>query len=413
MGIGVAVAATVGLLAAVDPAGAHTPHDVIVDVAVSPAFASDSTVLTISDNRVLRSTDGGRHFRETLAGLDPTVSMARFGFAPSKPRVVYLTSRGAGVYRSDDGGLHWRSTTDSAESRNTADLAVSPRSPDVVVVRGGIFGALARTDDGGRSWANVPGMYGVGALGISPRPGRSRRRRRRTRRHVRLRRRRADLPALAPRRVERPASPPSRPARTASCSPGPSPARSCAAPTPVTRGAQSAARWRDHRSRRCSSQGTTAATTRSGRRRGTAGRSGRPTPAGRGGRSTGASPVTPRPTRSTRPSTGAGRRARGLPPAAVPRRLRRSVRLGEPRRTLGRGADPGGLRRRPRRLAGLPRRPHGGRQHLRQGRVRLPQPRQDVLTAGRRAPADRTHGRQQGPAAAPHAQRRVLARVRA
>ncbi len=142
MGIGVAVAATVGLLAAVDPAGAHTPHDVIVDVAVSPTFASDSTVLTISDNRVLRSTDGGRHFRETLAGLDATVSMARFGFAPSKPRVVYLTSRGAGVYRSDDGGLHWRSTTDSAESRNTADIAVSPRSPDVVVVRGGIFGGL-------------------------------------------------------------------------------------------------------------------------------------------------------------------------------------------------------------------------------------------------------------------------------
>jgi hypothetical protein len=109
VGILVAVAATAGLLSAAVPAGAHTPHDVIVDVAVSPAFASDRTVLTISDNRVLRSTDGGRHFRETLAGLDATVPMARFAFAPSQPRIVYLTSRGAGVYRSDDGGLHWRS----------------------------------------------------------------------------------------------------------------------------------------------------------------------------------------------------------------------------------------------------------------------------------------------------------------
>ena len=90
MGIGVAVPRTAGSARDRGSGRRHTPHDVIVDVAVSPVFASDSTVLTISDNRVLRSTDGGRHFRETLAGLDPTVPMARFGFAPSEPRVVYL-----------------------------------------------------------------------------------------------------------------------------------------------------------------------------------------------------------------------------------------------------------------------------------------------------------------------------------
>lgn len=167
------LAATVAVGASSAPAGAHTPHDVIVDVAVSPAYSSDRTVLTISDNRVLRSTDGGLRFRETTEGLDSTVPLARFGFAPSDPRVVYLTSRGGGVYRSDDGGLQWRSTGSDAAGANAAELSVSPRSPDVVVVREGLFGGLVRTDDGGRSWAPVPALYGIGALVFVP--GRDRR----------------------------------------------------------------------------------------------------------------------------------------------------------------------------------------------------------------------------------------------
>ncbi|MBK5289952.1 MAG: hypothetical protein JJE46_15975, partial [Acidimicrobiia bacterium] len=157
------------MLVSIDaPAGAHTPHDVIVDVAVSPAYASDRTVLTISGNRVLRSTDGGRRFRETPVGLDPNFPMARIGFAPSDPRIVYLTSRGGGVYRSDDGGRQWRSTAVSPGSANTADVTVSPRSSEVVVARGGIFGTLARTDDGGRSWSDVPSVSGIGALVFVP-----------------------------------------------------------------------------------------------------------------------------------------------------------------------------------------------------------------------------------------------------
>lgn len=154
----------VGAITNAGVAGAHTPHDVIVDVAVSPDFVGTPVVLAISDNRVLRSTDGGRHFRETVVGLDPEFSMARFGFAPSDPSVVYLSSRGAGVYRSDDAGLHWRSTTGSAGSLNGAELSVSPWSPDVVVVREGLFGGLFRTEDGGRTWATVPSLVGVDAL---------------------------------------------------------------------------------------------------------------------------------------------------------------------------------------------------------------------------------------------------------
>ncbi len=150
------------------PAGAHTPHDVIVDVAVSPAFARDHTVLVVSDNRVLRSTDGGRRFHETVEGLDPSIPVANFGIAPSDPKVVYLGSRGAGIYRSDDGGLHWRSTNAPAGAAYAADVEVSPTSPDVALARDSIFGSVFRTTDGGATWRPVPSAAGVGALVFVP-----------------------------------------------------------------------------------------------------------------------------------------------------------------------------------------------------------------------------------------------------
>jgi photosystem II stability/assembly factor-like uncharacterized protein len=168
-------AAVVVTLLVVDaaPAGAHTPHDVIGDVAVSPNFTRDRTVLVISDARVLRSTDGGRHYRQSVEGIDPTIPPSRFGFAPSAPRVVYLSSLGAGIYRSDDGGLHWRAIGGAPGFGHTVTVAVSPRSADVVVVQEGLFGSVERSEDGGRTWAPVAGVTGIGALAFVPgRPGR-------------------------------------------------------------------------------------------------------------------------------------------------------------------------------------------------------------------------------------------------
>lgn len=169
-----AAAGLVGsLVLGASPAAAHTPHDDIVDVAVSPGFAKDHTVLAISDNRVLRSTDGGRRFQETVEGIDPTIPVAHFGFAPSNPEVVYLGSRGAGIYRSDDGGLHWRSTATPPGAAYASDVAVSPTSPDVAVARDVLFGSVFRTTDGGASWNPVPTAPAVGALAfVTGSPGR-------------------------------------------------------------------------------------------------------------------------------------------------------------------------------------------------------------------------------------------------
>lgn len=57
------------LVTAAVPVGAHTPHDVIADVAVSPAFAKDRTVFALSDNGSIHlSEDDGATFRMVGAG---------------------------------------------------------------------------------------------------------------------------------------------------------------------------------------------------------------------------------------------------------------------------------------------------------------------------------------------------------
>ena len=146
---------------------AHTPHDQIVHVAVSPAYATDHTLLAISNNHSLRSTDEGQHWVETVHGLGGQI-FSRFAWAPSDPEVVYLSSRNGGVFRSDDRGRSWRTTNSPAGMANVDQIAVSPTSANTVIAALGNSGGLYRTVDGGRAWSPVPQFLKIGALMFVP-----------------------------------------------------------------------------------------------------------------------------------------------------------------------------------------------------------------------------------------------------
>jgi photosystem II stability/assembly factor-like uncharacterized protein len=162
---GAAIAA-IGLLPG-QIAVAHTPHDDIADVEASPAFAQDHTLLAISNNRVLRSTSASPQWTEATRGLSGK-TLSGFAFAPSDPRVVYLSSRNGGVYRSADGGLSWSTTNTPPAMVNVSAVAVSPASADVVVAALAPLGGVYRTIDGGTTWTGVPQYVQVNAMTFVP-----------------------------------------------------------------------------------------------------------------------------------------------------------------------------------------------------------------------------------------------------
>jgi hypothetical protein len=129
------------------------------------ALAADGAVWAgTQGSGVLRSVDDGATW--SAAGLGGRIVKA-LAPSPHDPGVVYAGLKPAGVAVTRDGGAVWtelegfgrirgrRLWLSPAEPPGTAyvqGLAVSPTDPEVVV--GGVeFGAVVRSEDGGRSWS--------------------------------------------------------------------------------------------------------------------------------------------------------------------------------------------------------------------------------------------------------------------
>jgi photosystem II stability/assembly factor-like uncharacterized protein len=150
------------------PAGAHSPHDSIHGIAVSPDFAQDRTVYAIVRSYLLKSTDGGETWKRLVRGLDHKRELTSLGISHQDPQVLYVSSRGDGVYKSTDGGASWgRVTTGLERHPIVVSIVVSPRSHDVVfaVDRDG---TLLSTTNGGSSWEPVSGPQQVTAVAFAP-----------------------------------------------------------------------------------------------------------------------------------------------------------------------------------------------------------------------------------------------------
>ncbi|MSO87847.1 MAG: hypothetical protein EXQ71_10065 [Acidimicrobiia bacterium] len=151
----VAVIATVCCVTG--PASAHTPHDVVADVELSPDFEGDHTLFAIVRESLLKSDDGGDTWTRLVRGLDNRFQLRAVEVSPQNKQVLFLGSRGDGIYRSSDGGQTWANRSRGLPTLDVRSLSISPGSSDnlfATIETNGVP-TVVRTEDGGLSWSTV------------------------------------------------------------------------------------------------------------------------------------------------------------------------------------------------------------------------------------------------------------------
>lgn len=143
--------------------GAGLPGRLIGDVAVSPNFEQDHTLLAGlwhygQGGGLFRSTDGGDTWRPTTRGLTD-LGIRQIAFSPTfaRDRTIFVSAAEHGLFRSTNRGDSWAwlapayaPTTD----RKITHLAVSPNfAADGLVVIG--YHTLLRSTDGGDTWQDT------------------------------------------------------------------------------------------------------------------------------------------------------------------------------------------------------------------------------------------------------------------
>jgi hypothetical protein len=117
-------------------------------------------------NGVLRSDDRGRTW--VAAGMEGQI-VKSLAVSPHEPGLLYAGTKPAGVFVTRDGGASWRELETFRKIRGyrfwrspaeppdwrayVSNISVSPSDPEVLVA-GVEFGAVVRSEDGGRTWSN-------------------------------------------------------------------------------------------------------------------------------------------------------------------------------------------------------------------------------------------------------------------
>lgn len=133
---------------------AHSPHDHIYDIEISPNYSQDKTAYTIVRGNLIKSTDNGESWQRLVRGLNNRSKFKNLAVSPINPQNLYLSSVNDGVYKSVDGGESWEIKKQGLEGINLDLIAISPHSDEGVLVAGKDKD-LYKTDDKGESWQKV------------------------------------------------------------------------------------------------------------------------------------------------------------------------------------------------------------------------------------------------------------------
>jgi photosystem II stability/assembly factor-like uncharacterized protein len=141
------------------PAFAHSPHDVVIGVEVSPDYAQDQTAYYLLDGyfpfwgNLAKSQDGGESWTRIEKGLDNRHKLNSLAVSPQDKHTLYLSSLGDGIYKSQDAGRSWFKVNQGLANLSIDQVAIS-NSSDFVLATGTESG-LYKTENGGVNWTAV------------------------------------------------------------------------------------------------------------------------------------------------------------------------------------------------------------------------------------------------------------------
>jgi len=155
---------------------AHSPHDFVRSIAVSPDYLNDHTVfcsLSHIDNFILKSTDSGSTWMPSQIGF-PHYLITSLRISPgfADDGIIYAGTIRGGIFRSTNRGQAWESINTGLGSSRINQLALSPD----FVVDETLFAAtdgkgVYKSNDRGASWQEfADGLTGltVNDLAVSP-----------------------------------------------------------------------------------------------------------------------------------------------------------------------------------------------------------------------------------------------------
>ncbi|MGQ0594346.1 MAG: WD40/YVTN/BNR-like repeat-containing protein [Gammaproteobacteria bacterium] len=144
------------LIAMGQTADAHTPHDVISEIEVSPSFEQDGTLFTIVRDNLCRSLDGGRTWKRLVNGLDSPSIYSSLSVSVHSAHHLFLSTLGNGIYGSTDRGASWAKVNNGLSTLRIAIVVMSSDpSNQVAWASANGTGKVFRTVNGGASWSTV------------------------------------------------------------------------------------------------------------------------------------------------------------------------------------------------------------------------------------------------------------------
>lgn len=134
---------------------AHTPHDPIDALALSPNYNHDKTVFIAISDQLFKSTDGGYSWKELINGLDNKGLLSAIAVSPwyADDGLVFVLSKRDGIYRSENKGSQWQNISNELSRVELKDVFISSNfKNDGMIFVTGAKGGLYRSLDRGTHW---------------------------------------------------------------------------------------------------------------------------------------------------------------------------------------------------------------------------------------------------------------------